>query len=107
VSDILKQILARKAREVRERSARVPLVELRARARDAAPARGFAAALRAKIAAGTAAVIAEVKKASPSQGVIRADFRPAEIARSYAAGGAACLSVLTDVDFFQGADAFL
>jgi len=107
VSDILKQILARKAQEISERSARVPLAELRARALDAAPTRGFAAALRAKIAKGAAAVIAEVKKASPSQGVIREDFRPAEIARSYAAGGAACLSVLTDVDFFQGADAYL
>jgi indole-3-glycerol phosphate synthase len=107
VSDILEQILARKAQEIHERSARVPLAELRARAQNAGPTRGFAAALRAKIAEGAAAVIAEVKKASPSQGVIRADFRPAEIARSYAAGGAACLSVLTDIDFFQGADAYL
>jgi len=107
VSDILSQILARKAQEIRERSARVPLAELRARAQDEPPARGFASALRSRIAAGNAAVIAEVKKASPSQGVIRADFRPAEIANSYAAGGAACLSVLTDVYFFQGSDAYL
>jgi indole-3-glycerol phosphate synthase len=107
MSDVLKRIVARKAEEVRERSARVTIEELRARAADADGPRGFAAALRAKIAAGAAAVIAEVKKASPSRGVIRADFRPAEIARSYAAGGAACLSVLTDVDFFQGADAYL
>ena len=107
MSDILRKILARKVEEVRERSARTSLRELSARAADAPPARGFVAALEAKIAAGQAGVIAEVKKASPSKGVIRADFRPAEIARSYEAGGAACLSVLTDVDFFQGADAYL
>jgi len=107
VSDILARILARKREEIAERRVRVPLADLAARARDAAAPRGFAAALRAKIAAGAPAVIAEVKKASPSQGVIRADFRPAAIARSYAHGGAACLSVLTDVDFFQGADAYL
>ena len=107
MSDILKKILARKAEEVSERRARVRLAELRARAADVPPARGFARVLAAKIAAGDAGVIAEVKKASPSQGVIRADFRPADIARSYAAGGAACLSVLTDVDFFQGADDYL
>jgi indole-3-glycerol phosphate synthase len=69
--------------------------------------RGFADAMRSAIAAGLPAVIAEIKKASPSKGVIRADFRPAEIARSYAAAGATCLSVLTDVDFFQGSDAYL
>ena len=107
MSDILKKILARKAEEIRERSGHVSLRELSARAADAAPTRGFVAALEAKIAAGQAGVIAEVKKASPSKGVMRADFHPAEIARSYEAGGAACLSVLTDVDFFQGADAYL
>ncbi|MGH8123617.1 MAG: indole-3-glycerol phosphate synthase TrpC [Rudaea sp.] len=107
MSDILKKILARKAEEIRERSARVGLSELFARAADLPPPRGFIAALNAKIAAGHAGVIAEVKKASPSRGVIRADFHPAQIARSYAAGGAACLSVLTDIDFFQGADAYL
>jgi len=107
MSDILKKILARKAEEIRERSARVSLRELSARVEDASPVRGFVAALETKIAAGQAGVIAEVKKASPSKGVMRADFHPAEIARSYAAGGAACLSVLTDVDFFQGADAYL
>ena len=107
MSDILQRILTRKREEIAERSARVNLRELAARTADTAPPRGFTAALRAKIAAGHAAVIAEVKKASPSQGVIRADFDPTAIARSYAAGGAACLSVLTDVDFFQGADAYL
>jgi indole-3-glycerol phosphate synthase len=105
--DILQRILARKAEEVAERASRVPLAEMRARAADAPPPRGFAEALRARIAAGHAGVIAEVKKASPSRGVIRADFDPAAIARSYEAGGAACLSVLTDVDFFQGHDDFL
>ena len=107
MSDILQQILARKVEEVRERSARVSLRELSARAADAPAPRGFVDALEAKIAAGGAGVIAEVKKASPSKGVMRPDFRPAEIARSYESGGAACLSVLTDVDFFQGADAYL
>jgi len=107
LNDVLRAILQRKAEEVAERSARVPLAELSARAADAAPTRGFAAAVAAKIDAGQPAVIAEVKKASPSKGVIRADFDPAAIARSYEAGGAACLSVLTDVDYFQGSDAYL
>ena len=107
MSDILNTILARKAEEIAERSARVPLAELIARAADASPVRGFADALHERIATGDAAVIAEIKKASPSKGVIRSDFRPAEIAMSYEFGGAACLSVLTDVDFFQGADAYL
>lgn len=105
--DVLQRILARKREEVAERQGRVPLAELRARAADAAPTRGFADAIAAKIASGQAAVIAEIKKASPSQGVIRADFDPPAIARSYAQHGAACLSVLTDVDFFQGSDDFL
>ncbi|MEO6517965.1 MAG: indole-3-glycerol phosphate synthase TrpC [Pseudoxanthomonas sp.] len=107
MSDILNAILARKAEEITERSARAPLAELVARVSDASPVRGFADALHERIASGDAAVIAEIKKASPSKGVIRADFRPAEIAMSYEFGGAACLSVLTDVDFFQGADAYL
>jgi indole-3-glycerol phosphate synthase len=107
MSDILQRILARKAGEVRERSARMPLHELSARCADLPDTRGFAAALQAKIAQGLPAVIAEIKKASPSRGVIRADFDPAAIARSYQAAGAACLSVLTDTDFFQGSDACL
>jgi indole-3-glycerol phosphate synthase len=105
--DVLHAILQRKAEEVAARSARLPLRELQQRATEAPPPRGFAAAIEAKVAAGQPAVIAEVKKASPSQGVIRADFDPAAIARSYAAAGAACLSVLTDIDFFQGEDAYL
>ena len=107
MSTILDTILARKREEVAARRERTSLFELKARAASAPPLRGFADAVAAKIAAGQAAVIAEIKKASPSKGVIRADFDPAAIARSYAAGGAACLSVLTDVDFFQGADEYL
>ena len=106
-ADILQRILDRKAEEVAERSARLPLDALRARLADAPPVRGFVAAIEAKRNAGLPAVIAEVKKASPSKGVIRADFDPAAIARGYEAAGAACLSVLTDIDFFQGADAYL
>ncbi len=107
MSDILTTILARKADEIAERSARVSLDDLRARIAEASPVRGFADALNAMIAQGDPAVIAEVKKASPSKGVICPDFRPADIAVSYEFGGAACLSVLTDVDFFQGADDYL
>ena len=107
MSDILQRILARKLEEVRDRSARVSLTELSARCIDMPAARPFADALEAKIEQGLPAVIAEIKKASPSRGVIRADFDPAAIARSYAAAGAACLSVLTDMDFFHGSDAFL
>jgi indole-3-glycerol phosphate synthase len=107
MSDILTTILARKAEEIEQRSRIRPLSELRARALNQPATRGFVRAIRNKLDAGDAAVIAEVKKASPSKGVIRADFRPAEIARSYEAGGAACLSVLTDVDFFQGSNLYL
>lgn len=106
-ADILQRILDRKHEEIADRAARAPLAELRERAAAASPVRGFIAALQAKHAAGLPGVISEVKKASPSKGVIRADFDPAAIARSYEAAGAACLSVLTDVDFFQGADAYL
>lgn len=107
MTDILNRILARKAEEVAERRSKVPLAELSARIADLPDTRGFAAAIEAKIEAGLPAVIAEVKKASPSKGVIRADFDPAAIARSYEKAGAACLSVLTDADFFQGSEAFL
>lgn len=105
--DILQKILARKAEEVRERSALTSLRTLSDRVAASPPTRDFAGALKNKIAAGLPAVIAEIKKASPSQGVIRTDFRPADIARSYETAGAVCLSVLTDVDFFQGSDAYL
>ena len=107
MSDILNNILRRKAEEVAERSAQVSMRALSQRAEGADPARGFIEAIRQKLAQGQAAVIAEIKKASPSKGLLRADFRPAEIAVSYERAGAACLSVLTDVDFFQGADEYL
>lgn len=104
---ILKKILARKAEEVAERKRQCSPQEMQKRAQGADGARGFVQAIERKLAHKQPAVIAEIKKASPSQGVIRADFYPEEIARSYEKGGAACLSVLTDIDFFQGADAFL
>lgn len=104
---VLDRILAHKQTEVAEHSQSEPLPAMRERARKQAPARGFARALQAQVAAGRAGVIAEVKKASPSQGVIRADFDPAALACSYARGGAACLSVLTDQAFFQGHDEHL
>jgi indole-3-glycerol phosphate synthase len=107
MSDILQRILATKRDEIAAAQARVPLAELRARARDAAPVRDFAGALQARVAAGGPAVIAEVKKASPSKGVLREDFDPAAIAAGYARHGATCLSVLTDVDYFQGSPAYL
>lgn len=107
MTDILQEILAVKVREVTTAHARLPFVDMQARARDAAPARDFTAALRARIEGNQPAVIAEIKKASPSGGVIRSDFQPAEIAATYAAHGAACLSVLTDESFFQGSSAAL
>jgi len=104
---VLKKIIARKWEEIAERKQRVSVADLKIRAAEQLPARGFVKAIELKIAQGHSAVIAEVKKASPSKGVIRENFVPDEIARSYEKGGAACLSVLTDVDFFQGADAYL
>jgi indole-3-glycerol phosphate synthase len=102
MSDILNKILAVKAQEVAAAKPVKPLPQLRTEAEQAAPVRDFVGAIRAKIAAGKPAVIAEIKKASPSKGVLREDFDPAKIAASYARHGAACLSVLTDEQFFQG-----
>ncbi|QXI48280.1 indole-3-glycerol phosphate synthase TrpC [Pseudomonas anuradhapurensis] len=107
VPTVLERIIARKFQEVAERSARVSLAELEALAKVADAPRGFAKALIEQAGRKQPAVIAEIKKASPSKGVIREHFVPAEIAVSYEKGGATCLSVLTDVDYFQGADAYL
>jgi indole-3-glycerol phosphate synthase len=103
VADVLQRILETKRAEIRAAKSAVPLAELQRRARSAPPARDFVGALRAKIAAGRPAVIAEAKRASPSKGVLREPYDPAAIARSYERGGAACLSVLTDREYFQGA----
>jgi indole-3-glycerol phosphate synthase len=107
MSDILERILAVKSQEVAAAKAHTPLAAVRAEAEQAPPARDFVGAMRAKIAAGEAAVIAEIKRASPSKGLLRNPFEPAAIAASYAANGAACLSVLTDRPFFQGAPEYL
>ncbi|HUH91306.1 MAG TPA: indole-3-glycerol phosphate synthase TrpC, partial [Lysobacter sp.] len=107
MTDILQKILARKHEEIDQRSKIRSLESVRARADNQPPTRGFVEAIKRRHAAGEPAVIAEVKKASPSKGLIRKDFDPAAIARSYEAGGAACLSVLTDVDFFQGSNRYL
>ncbi len=107
MSDILNRIVAVKREEIAAARRRRDALSLRRDAEQLGGQRDFVGAMRRKLAAGQAAVIAEVKKASPSKGVLRADFRPAEIAASYAAGGAACLSVLTDEQFFQGSPAYL
>jgi indole-3-glycerol phosphate synthase len=107
MSDILDQIVAVKREELAAAKKKVPLEAMRADAESRVLTRDFVGAMRGKIAGGRAAVIAEVKKASPSKGVLRADFIPADIAQSYAEHGAACLSVLTDRQFFQGQPDYL
>jgi indole-3-glycerol phosphate synthase len=107
LADILLRILDTKAREVAERKLRLPLSQIKEQLKGIAPTRDFVAAIRQRVDAGTTAVIAEIKKASPSKGVLRENFDPAQIARSYEQNGAACLSVLTDVEYFQGDDSFL
>lgn len=104
---VLEKIVKRKQEEVKARKRDVAIESLRPRALDQPPTRGFAKAIADKVASGLPAVIAEIKKASPSQGVIRPAFHPIEIAESYYEHGATCLSVLTDIDFFQGADHYL
>jgi len=104
---VLEKILTRKAEEVAERKTLRSQSELEMLLPAVDAPRGFANAMQETVAAGRSAVIAEVKKASPSKGVIREDFDPAQIARSYELGGACCLSVLTDIDFFQGSDAYM
>ena len=105
--DILKRILARKAEEVDERHRHTGIDVLRDAIDAAEPVRGFIGAIEQRLSDGEPAVIAEIKKASPSRGILREDFDPAQIAVSYERGGAACLSVLTDIDFFRGSDAYL
>lgn len=104
---ILRKIVDRKWEEIDERKPKVSITDLKAMAGDQAPARGFANALRKRIDAQRPAVIAEIKKASPSKGILRDPFEPERIAESYEKGGAACLSVLTDKDFFQGHEDYL
>jgi len=105
--DILKKITHRKEEEIAERKQRKAIEKVIDESKTASPVRGFVDSMKKRIANNEPAVIAEIKKASPSKGVMRENFNPAEIAKSYQAGGASCLSVLTDIDFFQGSDDYL
>ncbi len=105
--DILKKIIKRKAQEIDERVKNKSIEHIIEQAKDALPVRGFVDSMKARIAKGEPAIIAEIKKASPSKGLIREDFHPAQIAKSYEEGGASCISILTDIDFFKGSDAYL
>jgi len=105
--DILKRIIKRKAQEIDERVKNKSIEQVIEQAKDASPVRGFVDSMKARLAKNEPAIIAEIKKASPSKGLIREDFIPAEIAKSYEEGGASCISVLTDIDFFKGSDLYL
>src|SRR5574344_2895347 len=107
IQTVLEKSIERKRKEAATSRRVVGLDELERQAAAAGPVRGFARARQERVATRQPAVIAEIKKASPSKGVLREDFRPAEIAAGYAAAGATCLSVLTDIDFFPGADRYL
>lgn len=107
MSDILDKILATKQREVAAAQSRIPLAEIKARALAMPAPRDFVGAIRQRVQQQRPAVIAEIKRASPSKGLLRADFQPAKIAATYASHGAACLSVLTDRDYFQGSADYL
>ncbi len=105
--DILKKIISRKEQEIDARVKLKPIEKIIEIAKDASPVRGFIDSMKTRLANNEPAIIAEIKKASPSKGLIREDFDPAKIAQSYQAGGASCISVLTDIDFFKGSDAYL
>lgn len=105
--DILKTIIKRKEQEIDNRVKLKSIEQMIASAKEALPVRGFVDSMQTRLANNEPAIIAEIKKASPSKGLIREDFKPAEIAKSYQEGGASCISVLTDIDFFKGSDAYL